>query len=937
MENIEIKVTKTNISITNGYVLNQGEYQVDKCKFTFSDEYAGLVKKAIFVNGNTSIDMVILNDECNIPYEILQNSNEFTLKVYGYQVQNEELVVRYSPTALKVFLREGSYVGSNEVITPSQFEQYEQALHDGLDDLSEAMETMETTVNAKLGEMNEALGEVETATTEANNLNLDVSKSGKVATVTLTKKDASTKVVTLSDGTSLMFQWDGTKLGIKTDEDEQYTYVDLQGVQGPIGPQGEAFQIKKTYSSVAEMNADFNNMQLGDYVMIASTVEVEDNAKLYTRGESQWIYISDFSGAQGIRGETGLTPNIQIGTVVSGSTPSVTRTGTNENPILNFTLVKGDKGDTGNTGETGATGNGIVSIEKTAIEGLVDTYTITYTNGTTTTFNVTNGEDGEVTQTQLDETNARVDLNSKLRNALPKVTGTGTELTLNDTAEAEMVLELSGNTEQRTTTGSNLLETKNISRTISGVTFTVNEDGSITIDGTATADAQFFINTGNNVSARTVPLKGNTSYIFKGKNDDNILVQAWYSKNNVSAYALNNFVTEEETFLGAYIKIQSGKTINNYTVYPQLVEGTELPEWEPYTGGISSPNPDYPQDIINVTRDNSVKVQNKNLFNPENATLNQTISATGTPQASVGSVLSDYMYVKSSTSYYLSGVRGSDYVRTYAFYDANKNFISFGGISGAENVKGSITTTANTKYIRIVSGVSYYSSSCQLEEGTISTSYVEHKEQTYPIALGDEKIGKINEKYKNYFEYDILSNKWYLNELVTSIVLNGTETQWQYNSSQKAFYILLSALSIGFPFDSSGYYPKKCSHFVYNALPGSDASLPDGLYENTSAAQRAMLVFHCAKATSLDEWKEWLSENNVQILLPKYTPTRTQITDTTLIQQLNDILNAYAYQDQTHITQENDGAPFNIDAEAVRDMTSIFDLITTNTTQGTEL
>ena len=49
------------------------------------------------------------------------------------------------------------------------------------------------------------------------------------------------------------------------------------------------------------MNADFNNMQLGDYVMIASTVEVEDNAKLYTRGESQWIFITDFSGATGIR------------------------------------------------------------------------------------------------------------------------------------------------------------------------------------------------------------------------------------------------------------------------------------------------------------------------------------------------------------------------------------------------------------------------------------------------------------------------------------------------------------------------------------------------------------------------------------------------------------------------------------------------------------
>ena len=37
---------------------------------------------------------------------------------------------------------------------------------------------------------------------------------------------------------------------------------------------------------------------------------------------------------------------------------------------------------------------GISSIEKTGTEGLVDTYTIYYTDGTTSTFTVTNGEDG---------------------------------------------------------------------------------------------------------------------------------------------------------------------------------------------------------------------------------------------------------------------------------------------------------------------------------------------------------------------------------------------------------------------------------------------------------------------------------------------------------------------------------------------------------------
>ena len=59
------------------------------------------------------------------------------------------------------------------------------------------------------------------------------------------------------------------------------------------------------------------------------------------------------------------------------------------------TLPRGAKGDTGATGATGATGNGIASITKTGTSGLIDTYTILYTNGSTQTFSVTNGADGQ--------------------------------------------------------------------------------------------------------------------------------------------------------------------------------------------------------------------------------------------------------------------------------------------------------------------------------------------------------------------------------------------------------------------------------------------------------------------------------------------------------------------------------------------------------------
>lgn len=86
---------------------------------------------------------------------------------------------------------------------------------------------------------------------------------------------------------------------------------------------------------------------------------------------------------RGAQGEVGATPDFSIGTVET-RTPdepaTATITGTAENPVLNLGIPQG------------TTGNGIDRIAKTETSGYVDTYTIYYTNGTTTTFTVTNGE-----------------------------------------------------------------------------------------------------------------------------------------------------------------------------------------------------------------------------------------------------------------------------------------------------------------------------------------------------------------------------------------------------------------------------------------------------------------------------------------------------------------------------------------------------------------
>lgn len=81
------------------------------------------------------------------------------------------------------------------------------------------------------------------------------------------------------------------------------------------------------------------------------------------------------------------------------------------------------KGDKGQDGVDGTNGRGITNIQKTSTSGLVDTYTISYTDNTNSTFEVTNGQDGEVTQEYVD--NAISDAIGSINNVLATLTNAG--------------------------------------------------------------------------------------------------------------------------------------------------------------------------------------------------------------------------------------------------------------------------------------------------------------------------------------------------------------------------------------------------------------------------------------------------------------------------------------------------------------------------------
>ncbi|WKY79048.1 hypothetical protein PH197_07280 [Leuconostoc lactis] len=82
-----------------------------------------------------------------------------------------------------------------------------------------------------------------------------------------------------------------------------------QGEQGPQGIQGVAgkdFSIAETFPSVASMNSSGGDgLTKGDFVMISSTVEDPDNAKLYLWNGTEFTFVTDMSGATGIKGDTG--------------------------------------------------------------------------------------------------------------------------------------------------------------------------------------------------------------------------------------------------------------------------------------------------------------------------------------------------------------------------------------------------------------------------------------------------------------------------------------------------------------------------------------------------------------------------------------------------------------------------------------------------------
>lgn len=183
--------------------------------------------------------------------------------------------------------------------------------------------------------------------------------------------------------------------------------------------------------------------------------------------------------------------------------------------------------------------------------------------------------------------------------------------------------KLDGETSQKSYSGKNLCGIPDQTFTHVGVTVTI-KDNEITLNGTAngtgTKNISLIKSTvlNGNYTTNLIYVSGTTSNssanINLRRTTDHTLVSGTQTdvraNNNYRTYSVSN----ESVELGLYIN-PNGAVFNNLKFKVQVVAGSVADyNFEIYVGGISAPNPDYPQEVSTVTGENTVKIRGKNLL-----------------------------------------------------------------------------------------------------------------------------------------------------------------------------------------------------------------------------------------------------------------------------------------------------------------------------------
>ena len=396
--------------------------------------------------------------------------------------------------------------------------------------------------------------------------------------------------------------------------------------------------------------------------------------------------------------------------------------------------------------------------------------------------------------------------------------------------------------------GKNLLNNTATTQTINGITFTVNSDKSVTINGTATATTWLILNS-------SISLKAGTYTMSQGNTTNTVRVYCSALSGYCSNGVRTKTITETKTSDIA-INIPNGTTVNNLTLFPMVEEGSIATEYSPYVA-----NPLYFPEI-NGYRNKLKRAEGKNLCDSENATIKENYAKddNGNEVANTGgNYTTSYTKVLPNTKYTLSYNVSSVVIRLY-YYDENKNWIS-----RTWNIKNSsnyytFTTPNNCHYMQFQNVVGF--GIAQLELGETATSY--------------EPYG----------------NNWYIEKNIGKVVLNGTQniTLQSINSHNIANFLITFASNYT---DTTKYTQMLTDRFT-KQTSGISTTTTEGFLPTLNSSINVLGVYlriNSSRADTTSTMNTWLSNNNTTVYYVLSTPTYEIITNENLIQQLNAIQN----------------------------------------------
>lgn len=403
-----------------------------------------------------------------------------------------------------------------------------------------------------------------------------------------------------------------------------------------------------------------------------------------------------------------------------------------------------------------------------------------------------------------------------------------------------------------------------------------------------------------------IPIQPNTKYTIAADWTSSDITQV-----RVVTYAGEAATTHTGVFTGTFTTPQAARLISievlsNSTITQEMLTGLRIllclgeatmNDYEPYQGGT-----------------HILDLRGKNKFDCQ---MEQgTISGTdGTTYDSTLRIRSNKLIrLEANTSYTLS-IEQNNKTGMVFFYGTNQNYIGRNS-SSFGSLPLTFTTTQATEYIKII--IANSNGSTNITPSDVSQVQIEKGETktTYEIPSTIEMASIPNTDYKDVFVKE--GETWYKRGLFNKVTIDNSYS-WTYYSTGNYFY----NTSI------IGNYPRSTSK---KAVPFISNRFIDTRQINIQQAQDNILLLvnqpdrnsevnlkMTSIGTNANDLKTWLGNNNVELRYLLAEAEDIEITNETLIGQLEAIKNAISRSGQTNVSQTNNDLPFVLDLSALKE------------------